>query len=95
MRKSDDGGPAYPIERMSAHGILAHTGLPEGDAEYIAALATMTHGMSLRDWFAGQALPTAAADEERHPTCDEATYKGTAERAYLYADAMLRAREGL
>lgn len=50
-------------------------------------------GMTLRDYFAARAIDAAAADELRHPTYDEATYKGTAERAYLYADAMLKARQ--
>ena len=47
----------------------------------------------LRDHFAGLALTAAAADELKRPTFDEATYKGTAVRAYLYADAMLEARK--
>ena len=46
-------------------------------------------GMSLRDWFAGQALAGLMA----HPTA-EFTAKGGAAIAYEFADAMLRAREG-
>lgn len=44
-------------------------------------------GMSLRDWFAGQALAGALADFENNPTCEDA-----ARRAYHMADAMLSAR---
>ena len=50
-------------------------------------------GMSLRDWFAGQALAGILA----YRSLDQygAFIQGprVAERAYLYADAMLKARE--
>jgi hypothetical protein len=49
--------------------------------------------MTLRDYFAAAALHAAAEDEMRVPTYDAASYKGTAERAYLYADAMMKARQ--
>lgn len=52
-------------------------------------------GMSLRDWFAGQALMGWAAgrsDEEAFmPGNDDGDWE--AEACYRYADAMLRARE--
>jgi hypothetical protein len=47
------------------------------------------NGMSLRDYFAGQALAGALAD----PTCDLAPIE-LAKIAYREADAMLAAREG-
>ena len=55
-------------------------------------------GMSLRDYFAAEALPLCWAAEERYPTGHDPntfgpTYAGTATRAYLMADAMLKARE--
>jgi hypothetical protein len=50
-------------------------------------------GMTLRDYFAAAAISAAAADENAHPTYDVSTYKGAAERAYLFADAMLEARK--
>ena len=44
-------------------------------------------GMTLRDWFAGQALAgIIALDSDADPY-------GCARDAYLYADGMLRARE--
>lgn len=50
-------------------------------------------GMTLRDYFAGQALHRAAIDESEFPTHgNESSYRGVAFRAYLYADAMLKAR---
>ena len=45
-----------------------------------------TPGMSLRDWFAGQALAGMLANE--HLYCQPA-----ADDAYKFADAMLAARE--
>ena len=51
-------------------------------------------GMSLRDWFAGQALMGWAAGRNRpmdHEACEPAS---VARSCYAYADAMLRAREG-
>ena len=44
-------------------------------------------GMTLRDWFAGQALAGLTADP------DMPTFHKCAEIAYACADAMLRARE--
>lgn len=50
---------------------------------------TASRGMSLRDWFAGQALAGMLSSDGR-PTGDQAK----AEWAYDLADAMLKAREG-
>lgn len=47
------------------------------------------HGMSLRDWFAGQAL--LGMYQRMRPTCTE--YEANAYDAYAQADAMLKARE--
>ena len=44
-------------------------------------------GMSLRDWFAGQALNGDASRERTHFNYDD-----IAEHAYRFADAMLAAR---
>jgi hypothetical protein len=46
------------------------------------------YGMTLRDWFAGQALAGLIADQSRDGSADD-----RARYAYAYADAMLRARE--
>lgn len=46
------------------------------------------NGMTLRDWFAGQAL---AGDLAATPNCRPSII-GSAERAYAYADAMLAER---
>jgi len=52
----------------------------------------------LRDYFAAQAIPMATKWEEERLTGPfsermEPTYAGIATRAYLLADAMLKARE--
>ena len=49
-----------------------------------------TFGMSLRDWFAGQAMQGMCA----HPDTWGLTKFGIAEMAYNVADAMLAARKG-
>ena len=46
-----------------------------------------TPGMTLRDWFAGQALAALIASEVNE------TSHGDSEDAYMYADAMLAARD--
>jgi hypothetical protein len=96
--KIDDGGPAYPQNDLSGYGM----GPSERDDRYTV------EGMSLRDWFAGQALPQAVEDYDRlNRRCNEVTEyvlpyatkaTGTREdiiarQAYRYADAMIAARK--
>jgi hypothetical protein len=73
----NDGGPAFPR--------------PESRGTSGAITLHGQNGMTLRDYFAGQALTsmTAAPDYSKGP-CNGAM----AVRAYLIADAMLAAREG-
>ena len=47
---------------------------------------TQSHGMDLRDWFAGLALPVIMPDNRTYPM-------DAAKVAYEFADAMMRARE--
>ena len=46
-------------------------------------------GMTLRDWFAGQALVGLVAS----PATDNCTFGSVASSAYGYADAMLKERK--
>ncbi len=64
---------------------------PAFPSEYIPGTAT-TPGMSLRDWFAGQALTgMAAAYPGKFPS--QTSLGDMASSAYKAADAMLTARE--
>lgn len=74
-----DGGPAFPC----------HTNPRPGN------LANAPQGMTLRDWFAGMALPACVS-----APCPSAWTAGSAEHyeqsaaaAYIIADAMLAARK--
>jgi hypothetical protein len=64
---------------------------PDGEPAYPSVLPGSYVGMSLRDYFAGQALAGYCASQ--HPAV---TQRGTAwvvEHAYIAADAMLTERE--
>jgi hypothetical protein len=79
MTKRNDGGTAFPI----------HPSMRASDNQRSA------EGMSLRDWFAGQALAgllTHDAPEDVADTAEAVTL--AAVQAYDLADAMLRARGG-
>jgi hypothetical protein len=69
----DNSGPAFPFNYIESPGFY------NNDPEM------MTHtGMSLRDWFAGQALSKIAS--EHFPNA-------SAQKAYELADAMIKERE--
>jgi len=80
---SGDNPPAFPN-----NGSYGHSGqyLPEG-------------GMTLRDWFAGQAIAaiiTVTSAGQHHPgrsKPDASTLEGMALDAYELADAMLATRQ--
>ncbi len=79
-----DGGPAFPIPSFQR---------PDGDIEW------PQEGMSLRDWFAGQALPEVIREANAPELSltpigkEETRSEWAARQAYLYADAMLAERE--
>jgi hypothetical protein len=75
MTQTNDGGPAFP----SDHG---HT--PDGTWN-------QSQGMSLRDWFAGQALAGMFRHKGWINTVDGDETEAAA-RAYRIADAMIAAR---
>ena len=76
-KKYSDGGPAFPVPKDSEGGW-------EDDD---CTTWRHFHGMSLRDWFAGQAFGGIMVDPNAPPA------RVTAKIAYEIADAMLWARE--
>ena len=74
MSKANDGGPAYPQHGWSSN-------------QYVVERMKDQGGMSLRDWFAGQAIAGLMATPNGHRVMLEA-----AADAWELADAMLKAR---
>jgi hypothetical protein len=66
------------------------TTIDDGGPAFPRPMVAAAPGMTLRDWFAGQALAGLLACGEAH---DEHTDSVTAGAAYKMADAMLKARE--
>ena len=71
----DDGGPAFPSDILIGHAVKA---------------SKPFSGMSLRDWFAGQALAGAIDRWLEVRGSDDKEISGW---AYEIADAMLEARK--
>lgn len=77
MKKLDDGGPAFPSpESFNANG---------------ERLSYFEYGMTLRDWFAGQALVGITTDIAFRMN-DLGVLSEIAKDAYSVADAMLAER---
>jgi hypothetical protein len=80
-----DGGPAFPRAAHWSDG---------GSARFDHGAQD---GMTLRDWFAGQALAGMLAYSHVNPQRgnyhENCSVEGAAEDAYRYADAMLAERE--
>lgn len=77
MSERDDGGPAFP--RSGTDGPEGYPGVSEQS------------GMTLRDWFAGQAMNGFASDPSSHDLFDDKD--DMARNAYEVADAMIKERE--
>ena len=78
MARKFDGGPAFPQ-------LTVETCERDGHGDVIEPFTSVSGGMSLRDWFAGQALSGMMAIPGRF-------HEGDAEIAYDAADAMLAQR---
>lgn len=89
--------PAFPGTHLDPE---VRKALLESPAGYGAAqaerIASYHGGMSLRDWLAGKALPAVISNQHagaQNPTLtDLSMAEAAAGWAYLYADAMLKAR---
>jgi hypothetical protein len=96
-------GDIYEVVTVIPDGILAYSrahdeyeGIPDGNYEVV--LKRPGHrlpSISLRDWFAGQALAgmLAYTNQCRGDYHTNANYDVAAEDAYQWADAMLAQRE--
>lgn len=87
MADSKDGGSAFPLQEQMQPAC-------EGGNAW---LSPGQPGMSLRDYFAGQALPQAILHEREMRTArispGDFKYDEIARAAYVMADAMIEARE--
>ncbi|MDR6886103.1 MULTISPECIES: hypothetical protein [Variovorax] len=99
----DDGGPAFPIsDPQSTHATAMAASIHiedpvERERAYILARAAAVIGMTLRDYFAAQALPAVVAsaswrDLEFKPVNGLSAMENNALCAYQQADAMLKVR---
>jgi hypothetical protein len=98
MSKIEDGGPAFP--QFAQPAFLVRKGaLPDvvefkaGDVLPIETpqVKIIGSGMSLRDWFAGQALNECL--KFMSGNTPEDSYNRASAEAYMIADAMLAARK--
>jgi hypothetical protein len=76
-----NGGSAYPVLKNN----VKHTGQYAGIAHHTKG------GMTLRDYFAGQALEGLCS--ECNFSGDDIDFEGMVKDAYRFADAMLAERE--
>lgn len=90
--KIEDGGLAFPGSRLQQVGTVADHGFRDDDSP------TFDHvqhsGMSLRDYFAGQALAGSSAAATGVGNMPDDVLRQWAETCYRVADAMISARKG-
>lgn len=90
-KKIDDGGPAFPQHDLSGYGFGPSERGEHGDEpEDFGTRHYTVEGMSLRDWFAGQALNGMISVSVFK---DGTKYSTIALSAYEWADAMIAARK--
>lgn len=91
-----DGGTAFPMQDGSAIHAYASAAIQdikdpeERDTAYLKARGEAVAGMSLRDYFAAQALQGICS---HHDTWGLPTSPKIASKAYELADAMIRERD--
>jgi hypothetical protein len=86
-KKIDDGGPAFPREAVPPYSEATATGFTQYMGE------TGHPGMSLRDWFAGQAVSVLLGRQLAPDVAIERACENAAHWSYRLADAMLAARK--
>lgn len=86
MAERNTGGPAFPVStRSSEDGV--------GFGHQDSAITWQFPGMTLRDYFAAQAMQ-AVPMPQAHLHDVDAVYDRIAQHAWKMADAMLRNRHG-
>lgn len=89
--KIDDGGLAFPGSRYQQVGTVADHGFSDDDTP---TFDQVQHpGMTLRDWFAGQAVRAILPQLNTVERDKIEVARVAAGAAYLVADAMLAARK--
>ena len=84
MTETKDGGPAFPTFA------IRHTLLASG--QFATAAVVDKDGMTLLDYFAGQAIGAVIAAQCAGHFSDKRSSEGAAQLAYSIADAMLAER---
>lgn len=84
MSETNDGGPVFPVDAGYKTERVWHPGY----GDYEVKLPMICGGLSVRDWFAGQALAGMCAVSMYVNT----DYEKLAAWAYEQADAMLSER---
>lgn len=88
MSPAETGGAAFPVDRHTAHGIAIHEVGTSDEKAYIERVAALSHGMTLLDYFAAEALNGLLSDSELKGSPTE-----FASRSWAMADAMLAERQ--
>ena len=92
MSAANDGGPAFGYTTQTQ---VDYQAMQPGCAYSPGSMPTKTTvagGMSLRDWFAGQALIGMCGYDPLSDSPEKWNHRMIANGAYAMADAMLRAR---
>ena len=88
------GGPAFSQDYEHTKVLMEMQQLGDISAEQLIKLSRQLSGMTLRDYFAANAMPSILAP---NPTTGQypliGDFEACAKAAYAMADAMLKARE--
>lgn len=94
---AEEKGEKFPADIGQAHMVQAKPAKPSDGGPAFpldkpAYASDIQHGMSLRDWLAGQALPAMIRGLQGSRVDEDEGAELVAKRSYKVADAMLRAR---
>jgi hypothetical protein len=89
MSEKNTGGPAYPSETIKHYEYMTY----DGYQDVAKPIHEMHPGMTLRDYFAGQALAGLMTSYATAQGNAEQCIKAAAKISFLVADAMLQERD--